>query len=304
MKIARWVPIVLLTLCVSLARAGDTEAQGLLKQAYGHWGDPQPDQALRLAEQALAQNPTSQVVRTQILLFIGSLHQAKTGNLDAALEKYDQIIQSLVGTTDNQLKQLKAEAMVRKGNILYSEKDDAEGALRLYQSAHQTWQLSTTVNIASQLAYRMGREAGRKPEDRTKFMDFDLKAAQESVELAPRQFAGDANRQAANLAICKLQLAIVQQALGHADEAQATYASIQQDKLNEQSLYQQALYHALKSEADQATDCLHRFMATRPAGAPGLKARNQLRKFIRTEPDFAQLRTRDDWHDLVTDEAS
>jgi tetratricopeptide (TPR) repeat protein len=300
MKLARTV--VLMLAVAAPAFAGDQEANALLRQAYDHWKDPQPAEALRLAEEALAQNPTNQVLRTQIQLFLGSLHQVKTGNLDVALEKYDAVIRSLVGVTDTQLLQLKAEAMVRKGNILYSEKDDPDGALRLYSSAHQAFQQSTTVDTASQLAYRMGRDEKRSKADRDTFMEFALKAAQEAVQIAPRQFTSDATRQANNLAKCKLQLVIVLTALGRADEAASTWASIEQDKLNEASLYQQAMLHAIKGDGDAATDCLTRFLATRPAGDEGAVARNQLRKFIRTEPDFAALRERPDWKTFVEDE--
>lgn len=300
MNLAR--SFVLVLALAAPAFAGDQEAQTLLRQAYDHWKDPEPAEALRLAEEALAQNPTNKVLRTQISLFIGSLHQVKTGDIDAALARYDQVIQSLVGVTDPQLKQLKADAMVRKGTLIYSEREDADGALRLYKSAHEAYQLSTTVDTASQLAYRMGREESRQEADREKLMDFALKAAQEAVQLAPRQFSGDASRQANNLAKCKLQLAIVLTALGRADEAQATYDSIDPSKFTDACLYQQAVLHALKGEADQATETLKRFMSTRPAGDEGAVARNQLRKFIRSEPDFAALRARDDWKELNDDE--
>lgn len=299
MKLAR--TLVLALALATPALAGDQEAQTLLRQAYDHWKDPEPAEALRLAEEALAQNPTNKVLRTQIELFIGSLHQVKTGNVDAALEKYDQVIRSLVGVTDPQLKQLKADAMVRKGTLLYSEKDDPEGALRLYKSAHESFQLSTTVDSTSQLAYRMGRDQARSEADRNKFMDVALKAAEEAIQLAPRERA-DAARQAANLAKYKLQLTIVLTALGRADDAQAQWASIDTTKLTDASLYQQAVLHALRGDADQATEVLKRFMSTRPAGDEGAVARNQLRKFIRSEPDFAQLRARADWKELIEDE--
>src|SRR5690606_33567214 len=106
-----------------------------------------------------------------IELFIGSLHQVKTGNVDAALERYDRVIRSLVNVDDPGLRQLKADAMVRKGTLLYSEKDDPEAALRLYKSAHETFQLSTTVDSTSQLAYRLGRDTARPQADRDKFMN-------------------------------------------------------------------------------------------------------------------------------------
>lgn len=296
--------LVLLVALATPAVAGDQEAFGLLRQAHERWNDPDPAEALRLANEALAQNPTSKVIRTQILLFIGSLHQVKTGNLDAALERYDQIIQSLVAVTDPQLKQLKADAMVRKGNILYAERDDAAGALKLYQSANETNQLSTTQDTASQLAYRMGRDPARGQQDRQKFMDVALKASREAVQLAPRQFQGDEARQAGNLAKCQLQLVIVLTALGQGDEAQTVWDSIDKARFADAALYQRALLAALRGQADDATALLKQFMSTRPAGEDGRTARNQLRKFIRSEPDFAALRARPDWKELVDDEAA
>lgn len=302
MKLARILtPAVVALAMATPAFAGDQEAQGLLRQAYDHWKDPEPAEALRLAEEALAQNPTNKVLRTQIELFIGSLHQVKTGNVDAALERYDQVIRSLVGVTDPQLKQLKADAMVRKGTLLYSEKDDPEGALRLYKSAHEAFQLSTTVDSTSQLAYRLGRDPNRAEADRNKFMDVALKAAEEALALAPRERA-DAARQAANTAKYKLQLVIVLTALGRTDDARAQWDSLDQSKLTDAALYQRAVLHALRGEADEATEILKRFMATRPAGDEGVVARNALRKFIRSEPDFAPLRAREDWKELVEDE--
>lgn len=300
MKLAR--TFVLVLALAAPAFAGDQEAQTLLRQAYDHWKDPEPAEALRLAEEALAQNPTNKVLRTQIELFIGSLHQVKTGNVDAALEKYDRVIRSLVGVTDPQLKQLKADAMVRKGNILYSDKDDTAGALRLIKAAHDSFPLAVTIDNYSQLAYRMGRDGSRPESERNTWMEHSLRAAEEAVQLAPRERGGDPARQAASLAKYKLQLTIVLTALGRGDDAKAQWDAIDKSKLNDASLYQQAVLHALRGEADQATEALKRFMSTRPAGDEGATARNQLRKFIRSEPDFAQLRAREDWKELVEDE--
>jgi len=302
-RLAPTLALLALALAAPLAAAGDAEAQKLLADAYKHWNDPTPAEALRLAEQALAANP-EKVVRTQVQLFIGSLHQVKTGDIDTALKIYDDIIQSNVGAQDNNLKQLKADAMVRKANILYSEKDDTEGALRLMSSAHQTWPLSTTAEIASQFFYRQARMGGIAEADRVKAFEGALKLAEEALQLAPSQF-GDpklADRRAKHVAKCKLQLAIVQLGAGKTAEGQATFDSIVQADLNDACLYQWATFLALKGDGDGATEKLTRFMATRPQGPEGAKARNQLRKFIRTEPDFASLRGRADWKPLLEDE--
>lgn len=280
------------------ARAGDKEAQALYEQAYKRWSDPEPAEALRLAAAALQENPSDQALRCQIELFIGSLHQAKTGNFDAAIEKYDHIIRTLVGATDAKLRQLKANAMVSKGTILYTERDDADAALRLYQSAHEAFQLSTTVDTASQLAFRMGRNPARPDSEKKTFMDFALKSAQEAVQLAPRELRAEPQAQRRRVAKCRLQLVIVLTSLGKTDEAQAEWAKIDAADLTDSTLYQRAVLHALRGEAEPATDCMKRSMGLRSA-AP---ARNQLRKMIRTEPDLAALRERPEWKELVTDE--
>lgn len=291
-----------LALCASTAQAGDKEARDLLKQAHEHWNDPEPTKALELAEAAAKAAPTDATLKHQIDLFIGSVHQAKTGNFDAALEKYDAIIRGLVNVTDAGLRQIKAQAMVRKGTILYTERDDAEAALRLYQSAHQAFQLSTTVDTASQLAFRLGRNPSRPDNEKKTFMDFALSAAREAVQLAPREQKNNPEAQAKNIAKCKLQLVIVLTALGQTAEAQKVWGEVDAAQLTDSTLYQRSILHALKGEADQATDCMKRSLAARPAGPEGLQARNQLRKMIRTEPDLAPVRGRDDWKDLVTDE--
>lgn len=297
------LPALAALVVAPLAFAGDKEANDILKKAYEHWNDAQPTEALRLANEALAANP-EKVVKTQVQLFIGSLHQVKTGDLDAALKIYDDIIQANVGATDNNLKQLKADAMVRKANILYSEKDDKEQALRLMSSAHQLWPLSTTAEIASQFFFRQGRMHDKGAADKQKALEGALKLAEESITLAPSQFQGEKlkDRLAKHTAKCKLQLAICQLGMEKKTEAEATFASINQADMNEAHLYQWATYLAIKGDADGATEKLTRFMATRPAGPDGAKARNQLRKFIRTEPDFQALQKRPDWKTLTEDE--
>jgi tetratricopeptide (TPR) repeat protein len=294
----RIASLALLGALAMTAHAGDAEAQKMLQDALKHWSDPTPAEAVRLCEGALAAHPTNQALVVNIKLSLGKLHQ-KDGNFDKALTQFDDIIQSLVGTEDPLLKQLKADAMCCKGTILYSEKDDAAAALQLYQSAHRTFQLSTTIDTVSQLAFRMGRDTNRPASDRKTFMDLALGAAREAVTLAPRQYPNDEVRRTANLNKCKLQLVIVLTALADPTAAQ-TWGEVQQDKLGDQSLYQLGILHALKGEADAATDAVRRSLHLPARGTPG--ARNQLRKFIRTEPDFKDLRARPDWKELTEDE--
>jgi tetratricopeptide (TPR) repeat protein len=294
----RIVSLALLGALAMTAHAGDAEAQKLLQDAQKHWSDPTPAEAVRLAQAALDAKPTNQALLVNVQLFLGKLHQ-KDGEFDKALAQFDAIIQALVGTEDPLLRQLKADAMCSKGTIVYSEKDDPAAALQLYQSAHRTFQLATTIDTVSQLAFRMGRDPARTEADRKTFMDLALGAAREAVTLAPRQFPNNEDRRVANLNKCKLQLVIVLTALADPTAAQV-WSEVQQDKLGDACLYQRAILHALKGEAEPATEALKKSLHLPVRAIPS--ARNQLRKFIRTEPDFAALRSRPDWKDLIEDE--
>ena len=295
----KWMQLALTgaLLAPSAAFAGDDEAMAKLREAYGHWYDEDPAECLRLAEEAWEAEPEDQVLRMQILQFTGSIHHVKTGDLDEAVEYYDQIIRALAGVQDSRLRQIKADVMVRKGNIIYSEHDDAQGALRMYMSAHQTWPLSTTAEICSQFCYRMGRNEQLHERDRATNLELAERLAREAIELAPNQFQEEAAR-APWLNKYRLQLTLVLTARGNAEEAAATYEEINFNALTENSLYQQAVYQALQDNPEMAADCLRQFMATRP----NAQTRNQLRKFIRTEPDFSDYVGGNDWNDLTDDE--
>lgn len=280
-------------------RAGDKEAEKLLEEAYGHWNDPEPKAALDLAEKALRAGPESPVVRSKIQLFMGSLHQAKTGDLERATAIYDDLIRSTAGTKDMMLRQLRAQAMVRKGNIVYAEKQNIEEALQLFEAAHSNFQLATSADTASQLCLRMARErTGRSDTAKKSLLERAERLAREAIARAKDEFSRDPDRRAAFEAKAKLQLVLVLTATGKGKDADEAWASLEQARLGDAGLYQLAVLDAMKGQADAATEKLKRFMDTRPTA----KARNQLRKFIRTEPDFTDLRARDDWKVLVEDE--
>jgi hypothetical protein len=97
-----------------------------------------------------------------------------------------------------------------------------------------------------------------------------------------------------------LQLVIALIGAGKNEEADKVWAETKQAKLGANSLYQQAQLMALKKgDGAEIAKLLTKSLYERPTE----KTRNDLRKFIRTEHDFSDYRKREDWKDLVTDEA-
>lgn len=291
------------------ARADDVEAQRLLAQAYERWRDDTPDRCLELAEQALAAPPSTPLVRAQVLLFLGSLHQVKTGRLDDALAAYDEVEALLAPDGGEPARRLRVQALTRKANIIYAEKDDHEAAIELYRQAQEVLHLASTADTASQLCYRVGRGAA-DPDERTRWLEMSLTLASEAVDslsqvrARPGGRGGDEGggrggpRRGAFAAKFRVQLTLVLEALGRKDEAAAVWAEVKPDDLDDNAQYQLALLRALRGDLDGAAEALRRSMATRPTAA----TRNQLRKYVRTEPDFRPALALEGWRDLVTDE--
>lgn len=294
----------LAVLGATAARADDAAAQELLREAYGHWKDESPAAAVELAEKALAANPTTPLVRAQVALFLGSLHQVKTGDLEQALAQYDAVDALLRDATAEDARRLRVQALVRKANIVYAERNDHEAALELYRQAQEAHHLASTAETASQLCYRVARGA-TSDDERARYLDLALLLAREAVDWVPprREGGGEGGqarggRMGAWRAKFRLQLVIVLEAQGKKDEAAAVWAEVDPEAFDENAQYQLALLHALRGDLAKAGEALTKSMAARPTA----DTRNQLRKYLRTEPDFAPALQREDWSALVTDE--
>lgn len=285
----------------SAARADDAEAQRLLVEAYDHWKDESPALAVELAERARAAGATTPLVRAQVALFLGSLHQVKTGDLDEAIVQYDAVDALLREDGAEAARKLRAQALVRKANIVYAERDDHEAALELYRQAQEAHHLASTAETASQLCYRVARGA-KVEEERARYLDLALLLAREAVDwVPPRRGEGerrDGGRMGAWRAKFRLQLVIVLEAQGKTDEAAEVWADVDVAAFDDNAQYQLALLQALRGDLAKAGEALTKAMASRPTA----DTRNQLRKYLRTEPDFAPGLAREDWSALVTDE--
>ena len=289
----------LLALTPTLALAGDREAIEHFNKAAAHWKDADPSTAVHHAEQAVAE-AESKRVQVNALLLLGRLHQGKTGDFDAALRAYEQIIRSNVGVRDNTLKNLKAQAMIGKGTIYYSERDDLDTALAAYQAAHRTYPSAHSADVLAQLCFRIGRDPSRSQAARTKQLEYSEKLSREALHHDQQNRAKNAD--AAKTAKFRLQLVIVLLAQGKAEEAERIWSETEQSKLDENAYYQLAVLKALRAEGPDAVAAELR-KCLDPEARPEARARNQLRKFVRTEPDFRPFVGRDEWKDLVEDES-
>lgn len=302
MRLALALTLTLTLAPLAAARADDGEAQRLLREAYDHWKDETPDRCLELTEQALAAGPDTPFVRAQVLLFLGSLHQVKTGKLDAALACYDEVTTLLEKDGSDPARRLLAQALVRRANIVYAEQDDHDAALELFRRAQEAVPLATTADMASQLCYRVGRGATDAAE-RARWLELALTLADEAVGTArsgggrgrpPGDGGGRSEevqrRIKAARARFELQRVIVLEALDRKDEASAAWAALDAGDLDENAHYQLAILHAVRGDLPKAAEALREAMKTRPTPA----TRNQLRKYIRTEPDLADAIGRED----------
>jgi hypothetical protein len=97
---------------------------------------------------------------------------------------------------------------------------------------------------------------------------------------------------------CLLQLAIVHQARKELDDAEGTWRELDEKLLDDNCQYQLCVWWALQGELEKSKAAAQRSLDLRPTGL----TRNQLRKFMRSEPDLLPLLTREDWKAIATDE--
>ncbi|RMG11273.1 MAG: hypothetical protein D6731_15810 [Planctomycetota bacterium] len=285
----------LLCLACPLARAGDREAVERYQEAVRHWGDPDPSAALKAAEEALVQ-AQSKKIRANVLLLLGRLHSARVGDNAKALEYYERIIEEVSehSPRDAPLRGIKAEALLSKGNILLADRDDREAALALYRRSHEVRATPANCDVLSQFLLRDSFAVDGA--ERRARLQKALAYAGEAVHLAE---SGGRTRPE-RLARLRLQRVLVLTALGEEERARKAFDDLGGEAaLDEGAAYQLALLRALQG-ADAATVARHlrRAMSLRPTPS----ARNQLRRWIRSEPLFARLREDPSWKELVEDE--
>ena len=192
----------------------------------------------------------------------------------------------------------KAQAMVAKANLCYAERGEVERALKIYLGADYTMQSATTCDVASQFCYRVSRERDRDAELRARMTARAEEFALEALRLAPAQ-VDDAEQRKGLIARYLLQLAIVYWARGNRTTSRLVEDMIDPQHLGPETLYQQSVFAALRGEDTRARELMRAFFDTTRSTAA---ARNDLRKFVRGEPDLQRLIGDASWRYLVEDE--
>jgi tetratricopeptide (TPR) repeat protein len=291
-----------LLLSISVARADDepkpdspeakTKAGELMKEAEAHAKDEDPTKAKDAAEKALKLSPNDVI----IMRFLAWINEIKVGDEAEALKYYDMAVRSLAGASSPKHLRFKADMMARKANLIYSFKDDLNGAIEFYQLSWETAQLSETAfRLSNLLHLRAGLQTD--PARKSEWNQKALKAAQDAYTLMPTSgYQGDQAR--AYAAKVRTQMAICFEVTEEKEKAQKILEGVSSRDFDDSCLYNQALLEAVRGKSEEATAHLKKFMLTRPTP----RARNRLRKFIRNDPDFRELIKRPDWKELVEDE--
>jgi tetratricopeptide (TPR) repeat protein len=288
------LPLALLIAAPSAVFAGDREARRFYDKAVERWQDPDPNLPIRYAEKAL-EHAQNKILRANVLFLLGRLHHSRTGNFEKARGYYDTLVKENIGVRDNTLKKVKSDAFRNLGNLIYAETGDLTKSLAKYRASHKTYASAETADVLSQFLFRIGRDASKAASARKKQIEASLKLAEEAIERDAKQ----RERDVSETARFKLQLVITLKANGKEEEAAKAKEAVRFDQLGEQSLYQQGVLMALEGgDPAKIAEVLERSLAPRPTP----KTRNDMRHFIRTEPDFKPFLNRPEWKALIKNE--
>ncbi|MBL4845446.1 MAG: DUF4340 domain-containing protein [Planctomycetes bacterium] len=275
----------------------DAEAERLFKQATKGevWnGDPKIAQAL--LEQALG-TAKSKALRVNLTLVLGNFQQGKTGDFAAAIKSYQRVIGDTVGEKAPAMRNFKAQALMNLGIIYYTRQHDLDQAVVKLSDSIEVSATAKAADVLSQLLFRIARDGKRSETARKAQLEKALKIGRLAEKLDTEN--ADKKQTPARTVKIKLQLAIVLEALGQGALAKTTFGVADEKTLSNDGLYQLAVLRSLRgASAAEVAGPLHEALKLRP----GAVARNQMRWFIRTEPDLAKHRADPSWKTLVTDE--
>ena len=83
-------------------------------------------------------------------------------DFDGALKYYDQIVKKNIGVKEDNLKNIKAQAFLNKGTVIYARDGDAEKALPAYQAGHKTFPSALSADTLS-VTFALCDEAADAP---------------------------------------------------------------------------------------------------------------------------------------------
>lgn len=286
----------LAALLPAVAHADDGAAKAHMRKAFGHWRDADPSTTAKYLALAVKE-AQSKGVKAKALLWHGIFHQGKTGNFEQALSSYESLIKLTEGATSRPLKWHRAQGFLNKGSILFTKSGDVKKALPHYRASFKLFPTALSADYLSQALYRVGRDPNTPAAEAKKAMATSLERARQAVKLDSKA----RRRRPANTAKLRLQLVIVLTAQGNKTEADEVWKATERNHFSANTLYQEAILLAVqKAGAEKIGAKLRKSLD--PKVRPKARARNQLRKMIRSEPDFRDHLKLSGWKDLVTDE--
>lgn len=246
-------------------------ARAKLGQAYKVFRK-EPKVAAALAEEAVKLAPSYQQAR----LFLAWLYNVSLGELDKAVIHYDWLIKNA------KERKVKAEAMAEKGSIIYVLENDAKKTIKLYNEAYAMFRNWNYRDKASNLAIHINRidSALVWGEQAMVGLKAVIDRAHASKKLTEAQKKQKLAQLDESLIKVKLQVATCHILKKNVKEADRLMKGVTEFGINHQ--YNLALYRAAQGNKDETFKALDTFVKNRKS----VKARNQSRDFIETEPLF------------------
>lgn len=246
-------------------------ARAKLGQAYKVFRK-EPKTAAALAEEAIKLAPSYQQAR----LFLAWLYNVSLGELEKAVVQYDWLIKNA------KERKVKAEAMAEKGSIVYVLENDAKKTIKLYNEAYALFRNWNYRDKASNLAIHINRvdSALLWAEQAMVGLKAVIDRAHASKTLTEAQKKQKLAQLDESLVKVKLQVATCHLLKKNQKEADRVMKGVTKFGINHQ--YNLALYRAAQGNKEETLKALQNFVKNRTS----VKARNQSRDFIETEPLF------------------
>lgn len=246
-------------------------ARAKLGQAYKVFRK-EPKTAAALAEEAIKLAPSYQQAR----LFLAWLYNVSLGELEKAVVQYDWLIKNA------KERKVKAEAMAEKGSIVYVLENDAKKTIKLYNEAYALFRNWNYRDKASNLAIHINRvdSALLWAEQAMVGLKAVIDRAHASKTLTEAQKKQKLAQLDESLVKVKLQVATCHLLKKNQKEADRVMKGVTKFGINHQ--YNLALYRAAQGNKEETLKALQNFVKNRTS----IKARNQSRDFIETEPLF------------------
>jgi hypothetical protein len=249
-------------------------ARSKLGQAYKLY-QKQPKRAAALTRESIKLSPNYLQARK----FLAWLYNVSLGELENAVVQYDWIIKNAKKRKD------KAEAMAEKGSIIFVLKNDAKATIKLYNQAYDLFRNWNYRDKAANLALHIKNvdKALIWGEQAQIGLEAVIDRAHESKAFSKKQKKQKLAQLEKDLIKVKLLIATCHLLKKNKMEADALMKGITTFDLNHQ--YNLALYHAADGFKEPTLKALTTFVKNRKS----VKARNQSRDFIETEPLFRKF---------------